>query len=117
LELFTKYYEKYKESFWDREKSETPYNPKLSEFRGKILILSDVYSIYQGINYREVIKQDEYHLGSNWDLYRKWESVKSQIEKSDKEYPDKIMMNYLSGSGGAYPYFVASGHVNPDTYA
>ncbi|MCK4023372.1 phosphatidylinositol-specific phospholipase C [Streptococcus suis] len=117
LELFTKYYEKYKESFWDREKSENPYNPRLSEFRGKILILSDVYSIYQGINYREVIKQDEYHLGSNWDLYRKWESVKSQIEKSDKEYPDRIMMNYLSGSGGAYPYFVASGYINPDTYA
>lgn len=117
LELFTKYYDKYKDSLWDRENSENPYNPKLFELRGKILILSDVYSIYQGINYREVLKQDEYHLGSNWDLYRKWEVVKDQIERSDKEEPGRIMMNYLSASGGAYPYFVASGHIDPSTYA
>lgn len=116
LELFTKYYKKYEDFFWDKELSAVPDNPPLSELRGKVLIFSDVYSIRYGINYRDVLKQDSYYLGTNWDLYSKWEAIKSQVINSNSEDQERITMNYLSGSGGVMPYFVASGHTNPDTY-
>ena len=50
-------------------------------------------------------------------LYQKWEDVKSQIEYSNTKSENDITLNYLSGSGGVAPFFVASGHISPSTYS
>lgn len=116
MALFNDYYAKYQDLFWKSEYSATPSNPSLAELRGKIVILSDVYSIRQGMSYRDIHKQDEYHLSTNWDLYGKWERIREHLETTNRGDPDSLYMNYLSGSGGVFPYFVASGHSSSDTY-
>jgi 1-phosphatidylinositol phosphodiesterase len=70
------------------------------------------------------IVQDEFSLKNNWELYGKWINVKTMIEKIDSDakagqLPNGIayFMNYLSASGGSFPYFVASGHSSPATGA
>lgn len=113
--LFERYYEKYASLFWDPYTSSNGYNPTMGEIRGKVVLLPDVLSIEHGINYRYLEIQDKYNLGTNWDLYSKWEAIKSHINVANASGRDFIFMNYLSGSGGAYPYFVASGHTKPST--
>lgn len=113
--LFDKYYKKYQSLFWDKNQSIHKDNPTLKEIRGKIVLLPDVFSIDQGINYRSIVKQDQYNLRSNWDLYNKWEAIKKHLNVANTASRQLIFMNYLSGSGGAMPYFVASGHVTTAT--
>ena len=109
--LFKKYYDKYKDIFWVNTNESN--DPQMGEFRGKLVLLADVLSLEKyGLSYRDIDKQDAYHLNTNWDLYAKWEKIKVQINKSNKGV-DTIYMNYLSGSGGSFPYFVASGHSSP----
>lgn len=115
--LFEKYHKKYASLFWDPMTSSNGYNPTLKEIRGKIVLLPDVLSIEHGINYRSVVVQDEYRLKTNWDLYKKWEAIKRHINQANTTGRDFIFMNYLSGSGGSFPYFVASGHTRPATGA
>ena len=112
--LFDKYYNKFKSIFYQGSSR----NPKLGDVRGKLILLSNVTSLNQyGIPYRSLNIQDDYHLNTNWDLYSKWEKVKRQINNSNNRDGDTIYMNYLSGSGGSFPYFVASGHSSPGTSA
>ncbi|MFM0601351.1 phosphatidylinositol-specific phospholipase C [Streptococcus suis] len=115
--LFESYYQRYSSLFWNTMTSSNGYNPTLGEIRGQIVLLPDVLSIEHGINYRFVITQDQYHLNTNWDLYKKWEAIKNHINQANTSSIDFIFMNYLSGSGGSFPYFVASGHVRPATDA
>ena len=92
-------------------------NPTLGNMRGKIVILKD-YSDYGsiGLNYNDLNIQDNYHLNNNWDLYDKWIAIKKQLIKANNNYENETSyVNYLSGSGGSFPYFVASGHVTPST--
>lgn len=90
----------------------------LGEARGKFIILNDCDDFNQvGINYDSLSIQDEYSLDSNWDLYEKWEDVRSHLTLSMNGDKQTWFMNYLSGSGGSFPYFVASGHSNPATGA
>lgn len=93
-------------------------NPKLKDVRGKIVILSD-YSgnKWKTIPYRHNASiQDSNTLNSNWDLYSKWEKVKKQLHDANRNKSGNIRyINYLSGSGGALPYFVASGHSSSGT--
>ncbi|WP_424577992.1 RICIN domain-containing protein [Bacillus cereus] len=74
-----------------------------------------------GLNYPHDFNiQDDYHLSTNWDLYDKWSKVKKQLNEANTSYNrgSKIkFINYLSGSGGSFPYFVASGHSSPGTSA
>lgn len=113
--LFVKYYKKYQDIFYKGGSQ----NPTVGEIRGKLVFISNVLSLNNyGLNYRDIDKQDDYYLSTNWDLYGKWEKVKKQINRSNsKTYTNQIYMNYLSGSGGSFPYFVASGHVSPGTGA
>lgn len=113
--LFYDYYSKYKDIFYTGNSE----NPTLGEIRGKLVLVSNVLSLNKyGINYRNIDKQDDYHVNTNWDLYSKWEKVKNHIEKSNNRTENnKIYMNYLSASGGSFPYFVASGHSSPGTSA
>ena len=61
--------------------------------------------------------QDDYHLAHNWELHdKKWGAVKAQLGRARGEagkavHP--IHVNFLSGSGGSFPYFVASGQWRP----
>lgn len=63
--------------------------------------------------------QDEYHLSTNWDLYDKWTKVKDHLTNANNSDPSnrKTFINFLSGSGGSFPYFVASGQSSPGTNA
>ncbi|MHA2890651.1 phosphatidylinositol-specific phospholipase C [Bacillus cereus] len=110
----------YKDFIWD-SKNRTVTNPTLGEMRGKIVLLPNVSGSSVGIDYGggQFNIQDNYNLNTNWDLYSKWESVKGQLQKASDLVgdPETKYINYLSGSGGAFPYFVASGHVSHETDA
>ncbi|EFJ1803086.1 phosphatidylinositol-specific phospholipase C [Escherichia coli] len=90
--------------------------PKVKDIRGKIIFLDQIprsgeYGVF-GVKYPQMFTiQDEYKLLTNFDLYRKWEYIKIFLEKA-KEGKTGII-NYLSGSTGSFPYFVASGHSSP----
>ena len=102
---------------WDPDGEDTSNNPTLANMRGKFVVLDQGIAGDWGINYWIQDIQDDYSLGTNWDLYNKWESVKAHIEKSEHGGRETIFMNYLSGSGGSFPYFVASGHSSNGTSA
>lgn len=96
------------------------YNPTLGEARGKIILLSD----YNGKKWRTIpyrsnsVIQDQNNLTTNWDLYSKWEKVKAQLIQTNKSSNKNTRyINYLTGSGGSFPYFVASGHSSSGTGA
>lgn len=109
---FNKYaYKKYPNLFWDRSKSNTD-NPKIGDIRGKIVVLADIWKLSQGIDYRNLPKQDNYNISNLAGLYGKWESIKTQLNNKSFE---SITLNYLNGSGGVYPYFAESGHITSST--
>ncbi|EJV3518209.1 phosphatidylinositol-specific phospholipase C [Escherichia coli] len=91
--------------------------PKVKDVRGKVIFLDQLPRTWKygtfGIKYPQMFNiQDDYSLSSNWDLYKKWESIKKYLEYAKGGKTGII--NYLSGSGGSFPYFVASGHSSPD---
>lgn len=95
-------------------------NPKLKDVRGKIVILSD----YDGKKWRTIpyrqnmVIQDDNTLNTNWDLYSKWEKVKAHLSSTNSNHnSNKMYINYLTGNGGSFPYFVASGHSSSGTGA
>lgn len=109
-----KYWDVYKAYMWQG----TSGNPALSDLRGKIVILQDFSaSKTYGISYSSFSIQDDYKLKTNWDLYDKWLKVKKQLAAANSGSSATKYMNYLSGSGGSFPYFVASGHSSPGTSA
>lgn len=119
-ETLRNYMELFHGYFWDSQNGRIT-NPTLGEMRGKIVILRNVGGSNIGIDYAHQFNiQDNYHLDTNWDLYDKWISVKNQLEESNQSnqsgYQRKFI-NYLSGSGGSFPYFVASGHSSSATDA
>ncbi|MGL6176521.1 MAG: phosphatidylinositol-specific phospholipase C domain-containing protein [Vibrionaceae bacterium] len=92
-------------------------NPKLGEIRGKFVFIRDfnIFGGRIGIERSSLTIQDDHHLTTNWDLYGKWEKVKSHF-MSHASYGG-VSLNYLSGSSGSFPYFVASGKSSPETNA
>jgi 1-phosphatidylinositol phosphodiesterase len=108
------YWNTYKQFCWEPNSD----NPTLGEIRGKIAILQNFSAAEKyGVSYGTFSIQDEYHLATNWDLYRKWEEVKAHFVLANGGGKDIKYMNYLSGSGRSFPYFVASGHSSPGTSA
>ncbi len=113
-ETFHDYWERYRSHIWDA----TSDNPTLGDIRGKVVILQNFSAGRKyGVDYDSFSIQDQYHLGTNWDLYDKWLDVKKHLEKANGAIDSIKYMNYLSGSGGSFPYFVASGHSSPGTSA
>ncbi len=110
---FLAYYKQYSAYFWSGGEE----NPKLGDVRGKIVVFSDGPTGDVGTSYHQLDKQDYYALTSNWDLYNKWEKVKAHIQRAATATDGRIYLNYLSGSTGSFPYFVASGHSSPATGA
>lgn len=93
-------------------------NIPLGDARGKFVILSNVSEFNShGLSYASFNIQDEFSLSTNWDLYDKWLKVKQQLAVAVAGDKNEVYVNYLSGSGGAFPYFVASGHSSPGTSA
>lgn len=109
------YESKYSKYFWKN----TSYtnNPKLGDVRGKIVVFNDVFGSTVGLDYRSTDKQDNYSLDTNWSLYYKWEDIKNHLNKTRNGNKNKIYINYLSASGGSFPYFVASGQSSPEMSA
>ena len=114
----TAYFEPRKTLFWNPLESSNPQDPPLRETRGRIVVLQKFGEKYQfGVKWGTLNVQDEYHLDTNWDLYDKWLAVKKHFDdanKSDRS-SKKTFVNFLSGSGGSFPYFVASGQSRPAT--
>ncbi|WP_291582430.1 phosphatidylinositol-specific phospholipase C [Clostridium sp. UBA6640] len=117
-DTFKSYVNRYNDWFWDNN-GNNMQNPTLDEIRGKIVVLYDVGGLNFGLSYhRKLNRQDDYHVSTNWDLYSKWESVRDHLEKANASPKnDEIYLNYLSASGGSFPYFIASGHSSSGTGA
>lgn len=121
-DVFRDYWERYKDFFWAPTSANSD-NPALMDIRRKIVVLQNFTGAKQkyGVSYKSFNTQDDYTLGSNWDLYDKWTKVKNQLRNADQAAYSGTSatkyMNYLSGSGGSFPYFVASGHSSPGTSA
>ncbi len=114
-DAFKTYWSTYSNVFW-HPSGDT--NPKLGDLRGKVVVLQHFSATgTYGLSYNNFNLQDNYTLSSNWDLYSKWSSVKNQLIAANQYTGNEstMYMNYLSGSSGAAPYFVASGKVAPDT--
>jgi 1-phosphatidylinositol phosphodiesterase len=96
----------------------TNHNPSLTDIRGKMVVLQNFPSSAPvGIPWDSLTIQDQYHLTTNWDLATKWNAIKNQLEASRTGSPSTTYVNFLSGSVGSMPYFVASGHSSPQTGA
>lgn len=90
----------------------------LGEARGKFIVLSNISSLNPyGLNYANFDIQDDYSLTTNWELHEKYQKVRRQLLRAAAGSSDTFYVNYLSGSGGSYPYFVASGHASSATDA
>lgn len=94
-------------------------NPTLDAVRGKVVILRNFSNSNTGLNYHNANIQDQYNVSTNWDLYGKWTAVKNQLYAANASNAASrgMFMNYLSASGGSFPYFIASGHSSPGTSA
>lgn len=108
------YIESHKNKYFNLQSMDT----KLGDIRGKYMILSNNIAFHNyGLYYELTNTQDKFHFTTNWDLYSKWEKIKKQLERATNGQKNKIYINYLSGSFGSLPYFVASGHSSPGTSA
>jgi len=109
-DTFTMYKQRYGGLFWNYNSA----NPTLDQVRGKIVVLQNFSAKQQvGIPWGNLNIQDNYQLGTNWDLYNKWTSVKQQLGNATYGDMNRIYVNFLSGAVGSFPYFVASGKSSP----
>ncbi|MGL5291496.1 MAG: phosphatidylinositol-specific phospholipase C domain-containing protein [Vibrionaceae bacterium] len=103
-----------------RHNNAIPYsnNPTLGDVRGKFVFIRDfnAFGPRIGIERGSLNIQDDYHLTTNWELYTKWGKIKDHfMNHANDAY--SISVNYLSGSVGSFPYFVASGKSSSETDA
>ncbi len=122
--IVNKYMEapQYRDVVWRRADPNNFDPPRVGDVRGKIVVLMD-YGYYFdwdrvptfGMAYSEFDQQDNWRVSTNWDLYSKWEKVRDYLDRSQRGQVGII--NFLSGSDIAFPYFVASGHSSPGTSA
>jgi 1-phosphatidylinositol phosphodiesterase len=111
---FADYYAKYPGKFWKY----TSDNPTLGEVRGKIVLLQNFTSGTQyGIKWSTLDIQDDFSVKTNWDLEGKWNKVAAHMDAAKANGGAAIYVNFLSASGGSFPYFIASGHSSPGTGA
>ena len=114
-ETLDMYFKKYSQAF-KLSHSFKEHRLPLGEMRGKIVVIYDGLSgSAEGFNFGNIHKQDDYHMKNNWSQYSKWEKIKSFIGANNNN--NEITLNHLSGSGGSFPYFVASGHSSAGTSA
>ncbi|MBP5503839.1 MAG: phosphatidylinositol-specific phospholipase C [Bacteroidales bacterium] len=116
--------ETFKRAYWEPRPNlfwkPTNNNPTLSETRGKVVVLQnftseETFGIKWDSDHFNI--QDDYKLNTNWDLYNKWTYVKDFLYAANNSDPSqrKTFINFLSGSTGSFPYFVASGQSSHGT--
>ncbi|MFK3774352.1 phosphatidylinositol-specific phospholipase C [Pseudomonas sp. NPDC089406] len=90
----------------------------LGQARGKFVVLSNIAELNSlGLSYASFDIQDDSTLKTNWDLHEKYLKVRRHLHRAAGGDPGTFYVNYLSGSVGSFPYFVASGHVSSATDA
>lgn len=103
----------------DAEADET-WDPPLGQIRGKIVLLqrwTPTAGSLRGIPWSDFDVQDEYDQPNVWHLADKWEAVTQQVAAANTGPSATSYVNFLSATGGAFPYFFASGKSNPGTEA
>lgn len=115
--VFEGYRARYNAFIW--ENPGNTINPRLADVRGKIVMFRDGFNSSAGIvNGLYMGMQNDWEMGTNWDLYAKWEKVKAHLSTASLGSREVIYVNNLAASGNVtYPYFVASGHSSPGTDA
>ncbi|MDC2216109.1 phosphatidylinositol-specific phospholipase C domain-containing protein [Bacteroides thetaiotaomicron] len=114
------YWTPYKQYFWQYSKNNN--NPTLSEVRNKIVLMpnfsprSTTYGLTINWNQDNKYLRDEYEIGAIWNLYEKWRKVQTYLENANTDV-NNLYFNFLSGTYGVFPYFVASGQSSPQTSA
>jgi 1-phosphatidylinositol phosphodiesterase len=88
----------------------------LNQVRGFVVLLRDYDGSTRGISWQTLDIQDQYRISSNWALANKWNAVRNHFIDTDNISVD-LSVNFLSASGGSFPYFVASGKSSWETYA
>jgi 1-phosphatidylinositol phosphodiesterase len=121
-DTFDWYMSQFGSRVWPAPHGATLGNVTLDLVRGKIIILDDFSGGAHGIDWNAAQIQDNYNLATNWHLADKWRDVKAQLQAADTTADSPAgnittYVNFLSGSGGSFPYFVASGHSSPQTGA
>ncbi|MDD2051775.1 hypothetical protein NPS46_04325 [Pseudomonas putida] len=89
-------------------------NPALGDVRGKIVFSQrfDERRAIALVYKHQYAILDHYEFNSNWDLYEHWEEIKKVMEElASSVHPSAIS---IVGSGGSFPYFVASGRTSPE---
>ncbi|MGB0894365.1 MAG: hypothetical protein ACPGUD_08155 [Parashewanella sp.] len=92
-------------------------NPTLGDVRGEVVLINERSGgKSSGIPYSSFSVQPDFHMNTNWDLYHRWELIKEKLNaaKDNKQFG---IINYLTGWGGSFSYFVASGHSSPQNGA
>ncbi|MBV4505124.1 phosphatidylinositol-specific phospholipase C [Pseudomonas sp. BW13M1] len=113
-QVFERYMQQYSAVYLQAPRS----NVTLGEARGKFVVLSNIGNLNPyGLSYSNFDIQDDWKLETNWDLHEKYLKIRRQLHRAAAGSPDTFYVNYLSGSVGAFPYFVASGHVSAGTGA
>lgn len=113
-QVFDHYMQQYAATYLKTPKSSVT----LGEARGKFIVLSNVSSLNPyGLSYASFDIQDFSTLNTNWDLHEKYLRIRRQLHRAAAGSADTFYVNYLSGSVGSFPYFVASGHVSSGTDA
>lgn len=115
VDIFQDYFTRYRELIAVPDSLNVP----LSQVRGKLVFLTDFAggnSFGLAHSPATFAIQDDYKQSSAWGLYTKWGKVKAQFELANKT-PGQMHINYLSATGGSFPYFFASGHIDSRTDA
>ncbi|MCU1719486.1 phosphatidylinositol-specific phospholipase C [Pseudomonas sp. 5P_3.1_Bac2] len=115
VQIFHRYFERYRPMIAVPASLDVP----LGQVRGKLVLLIDFAGGNDmGIAYSSATLaiQDDYQMKTNWSLYAKWLKVKNHLLAAQQN-PRQMHINYLSASGGSFPYFVASGHSDSRTGA
>jgi 1-phosphatidylinositol phosphodiesterase len=96
------------------------WNPTLGQIRGKIVLLqrwTPIPDSFRGIPWDSFKTQDDYNQPNNWHLADKWNAVSRQFREANAGPATTGYVNFLSASGGGFPYFFASGKSSPGTDA
>ncbi|MGC7838054.1 phosphatidylinositol-specific phospholipase C [Pseudomonas wayambapalatensis] len=116
--LLPEVFDQYMQQFSEVYLREPRKSLTLGEARGKFVVLSNISNLNPyGLSYSSFDIQDDSTLTSNWDLHEKYLKVRRQLHRASAGSAETFYINYLSGSVGSFPYFVASGHSSPGTAA
>ena len=103
-DTYKAYRDSYAPLFW----TPTTQDPQLGEVRGMIVLLQDFTAAeIHGLLWATFNILPHKKMGTNWDLYDRWLDIKNFLPVANTAR--KSIIQFWSGHGGSYPYFVVSG--------